>query len=576
MATFLRREADAFLFRRRVPERLQARLGQRELYRSLGTTVRREAKQRAATLYIGSERLFAMADDFEITDEDIRAAVRYWMSYDRWQRAFQYVDQLPPAELRAGAPDLPGQMIDGGWEQIMPSAAVRDDEASAALEAAGYPWPFSREILARTVDVMLEHLRGYVDRRMQEVFRPETLPSASGGQVATANAPDVPKPQAPSPKIGNPRNLEDWLKWAQTTSRERVGVTAQTVLQSRVAVRLFVEIMGDRRVREITHEDAAQFRQQLLRMPALHGKGREVNALTAIAQAGDGARLLSMKTVKRHFSALNNYWQWLIGQKYVNGDVSSPFRGHSFPGTKSKKSSRDDWSSEDLERLLKSVDYRSAGRDSALHWLPLIALHSGMRLEEICRLRPVDDIVQVDGFMCFHVQAHPDGWDPKTEAGTRYIPVHSWLIEHGFMALLDRRRMSNSDRVFPDLRPSGPDQKLGAEFGREFSRLKQGLGFGSKTVFHSFRHTFRTVLESTDFKESHIDAVMGHEGGGGEGRTYTKRVAISKLSEVVEGFKSPLVLDFVTAGVDVPVRDWKPRIKKVKLTPRVPRQTKPK
>ncbi|WP_416065513.1 DUF6538 domain-containing protein [Rhizobium sp. ZK1] len=35
MSTYLRREADSFVFRRRVPAPLQALLGQTEIYRSL-------------------------------------------------------------------------------------------------------------------------------------------------------------------------------------------------------------------------------------------------------------------------------------------------------------------------------------------------------------------------------------------------------------------------------------------------------------------------------------------------------------------------------------------------------------
>ncbi|WP_421616695.1 DUF6538 domain-containing protein [Agrobacterium tumefaciens] len=49
-SNFLRREADSFFFRRRVPASLQARLGQTEIYRSLKTTVRRTARARAAHL----------------------------------------------------------------------------------------------------------------------------------------------------------------------------------------------------------------------------------------------------------------------------------------------------------------------------------------------------------------------------------------------------------------------------------------------------------------------------------------------------------------------------------------------
>lgn len=88
MSNYLRREADSFFFRRRVPAPLQARLGQTEIYRSLKTTVRRTAKARAAALFIATERLFRMLeedDDYLVTDEDIRA-VRHWLNATAWQQ----------------------------------------------------------------------------------------------------------------------------------------------------------------------------------------------------------------------------------------------------------------------------------------------------------------------------------------------------------------------------------------------------------------------------------------------------------------------------------------------------------
>jgi integrase len=126
------------------------------------------------------------------------------------------------------------------------------------------------------------------------------------------------------------------------------------------------------------------------------------------------------------------------------------------------------------------------------------------------------------------------------------VPVHRFLHELGLIELVDRRRAEGSIRLFPELRPLGPDRKLGFTFSREFSKYKTAIGItSSRVVFHSFRHTFRTVLESTNLKSSWIDAVMGHEGIGSEGKTYTKRVATDRLNEVVQEFSSPADLSFL-------------------------------
>ncbi|MGO4561684.1 site-specific integrase [Rhizobiales bacterium 3FA27D7] len=481
-----------------------------------------------------------MAEVTELTDDDIRAAARHWLAQERWQETIaRSVYGRLPGHLRRDSDTLADRLLETGAEGIGPLDSRRG-EAELALESAGYPMPpYPPELLDRTASALADVLRQIVERRMQEVFQPEEA-------TAAPMSPATPVSQAArkGPRVLD--YVEDWQVALVTGWGDWKPIDAHSARQYAVAVKLFTEIIGNSYAGRIERENAASFRVQLLRLPATLGKGRPVHALKAIEQAdrADVPRM-TMKTVKRHVTAMNRYWDWLQHAGHLDAEQASPFKGHSFPGTKSRKSNRDDWSAEDLKRLLSSADYRMAPGASALHWLPLISLHSGMRLEEICRLRPAHDIGTENGVSCFLIQPHPDGWDPKSEAGERKVPIHSWLVRHGLLDLVARRRADGSERLFPDLR-AGTDGKQGAEFSRSFSRLKTGIGIGPKTVFHSFRHTFRTVLESSDFRDRHIDAVMGHEGDGrSEGRTYAKRVLVGKLREVVEGFESPLPLDFL-------------------------------
>jgi len=86
------------------------------------------------------------------------------------------------------------------------------------------------------------------------------------------------------------------------------------------------------------------------------------------------------------------------------------------------------------------------------------------------------------------------------------------------------------------MKPTGPDGKLTAEFSRKFGKRKVALGISAKTVFHSFRHSVRTILGNTEIKDSWIDAVMGHEGGEKSVgvAVYLKRIGITNLKAVVD------------------------------------------
>jgi len=504
-----------------------------------------------------------MADDYTVNDEDIRAAARRWLAQPHWQTVFdRQIDSKLPGELRWEGHELPSKLLELGtdYEHGFTPLWARRHQAEAALEDAGYPQqPIS--VLDRTAEVLADLIQQRVEKRMQEVFRPENLPAPP--TLSTAPESHV-APSVVTPKVS--QHVEEWQAALVKGWKLVAPISLHSAQQYGVAARLFTEIIGDRRFSEITYDDAETFRDQLLRLPDSHGKGRHVHALDAIRKAdATGASRVKMKTAKRHNTAMNRYWEWLTFQGLIPRSPS-PFEGHKFPGTKSSNKDREAWSAEQLEHLFRSADYQRHDRDSAFHWLPLISLHSGMRLEEICRLRAVHDVQSINGMACFVVQPHDGEWDPKTEAGERQIPIHPWLIAHGFIELIERRREAGTNRVFPDLALQGG--KLGAQFSREFSRFKSALGYGRRNVFHSFRHTFRTELEGTSHKESHINAVMGHEGGDrGEGRTYVKGVSVKVLAKVVESFTSPLKLGFLS-NADVS-RHRPVRVRKVRLQPRI-------
>lgn len=568
MSNFLRREADSFFFRRRVPASLQARLGQTEIYRSLKTTVRRTARARAAHLFIATEKLFRMLeeedDEFPLTDDDIRVAVRRWLDTSAWKQRLKIVDGMSPGGLRAYHKSLPETLLNMSADDGVSYGDNLSQEANAALEHSEYFDVRSGDRLRRAAAALQDQLREYVDRRMQAVFGHEAVATAT---VQTVAAPPLPESSLNMSKLST--FIKPWQKDITAGYNHGKGLGDETTDQYLKTVEMFIALMGDLPVGKITFDTAAQFRELILQMPAAHGKGATESPKKELARAKADKTLprVTMKTAKRHFSGVNSIWKWLIYKKHIPATVQ-PFSGHSFPNTKSKKSARDDWSREDLQRLFTSREYRDAPDSSALHWLPLISLHSGMRLEEICRLRPAIDIILKDGLPCFDINAR-EGWDPKTESGTRLIPIHSWLIRHGFMNFVTQQRARNAEHLFsPELMLH--KGKISSGFSREFSKLKIDLGVGSKTSFHSFRHTFRTAIASADLQDAHIDAVMGHEGGGSEGRTYTKRFTTAKLQEVVEAFQSPLELGFLgVSAASSPPPAPKVAVKKRKLTPPV-------
>jgi len=167
-------------------------------------------------------------------------------------------------------------------------------------------------------------------------------------------------------------------------------------------------------------------------------------------------------------------------------------------------------------------------RGSADYWLPLLALFSGARLEELGQLRTAD-LRREDGVDFIAIEAG-DGKRVKTRGSQRRVPVHPELVRLGFLAYVARQREAGAVRLFPDLKaPAG--RPLTAPWSKWWGRhARKACGITDKRkVFHSLRHAFidaaRLVME-----EEHRNGITGHANGS-VGRRYGTGVSLKVLAE---------------------------------------------
>jgi integrase len=137
--------------------------------------------------------------------------------------------------------------------------------------------------------------------------------------------------------------------------------------------------------------------------------------------------------------------------------------------------------------------------EGARYWVPLIALWSGMRLNEICQL-DVADVRAVDGITCFAItQNSLSGTRDKTlktKSSERIVPVHPVLIDLGFLKFVFQKTKTSSLKLFDDL-PVGARGFRSVAFSRWFSRfLVSASAASERTCFHSFRHGFRDAARN--------------------------------------------------------------------------------
>lgn len=361
-----------------------------------------------------------------------------------------------------------------------------------------------------------------IDKLAEEVGRDEELSPLQGVKLAALQ--DARKaakglPVAPRPELepSFSETAERFMKWWKTQKGLKQGNTEQ---QKRATYRLFAGYWRDRPIRGVRDQHASGFMDTLRHFDPLYARSpaaRQMEWDQLHKQFGDCERGLSPSTLNRHVAALKALWDWSARRGLCQG--LNPFDGHSQRLRRGVNSmGYEPWSSDELRKLLEPGPKRHE-----LHEVMLVAMHSGMRLNEIAALT-WDDLKEGHGVHYFDVT------DAKTLAGIREVPVHAAL---GW--LLKRPKRHPSERIWSTFNPEGPGKKPGADASREFSSFKMALGFGSRTkAFHSFRKNVVGQWEQLGVHQTQVAQIVGHEKEGITYRAYGPGVLLQRKAEIIE------------------------------------------
>lgn len=563
-----------FHFRRRVPVDLRQRLGRHELVRSLGTSDIRTAKVVACRLYVAAEELFSTLRAMPmLTDDQLAHLVRDF--YDtmlsdenagrltrgplpdgvREARVTQYATMAARGrEALAGnrldeAAFVAEMMLKRQGIAIRDLAPAEAAKAKQAMLRAGID--LSEALKARYEgDFNYEPRDKLLKATLAEPHAKASATPAAATMAATAAAsaasPTLEKDDpAPTPQV----RFEDRGKAFRDQQVQTKRWDNQTAAQAGATYRLFVDVCGDKPLGAYTRKDAGRFRERVERLPSDYSKHPRyrglcveaiLTAYIALPEA-DRVGVITQKTVKRHFSALSTLWTAAVAEGDAGENI---FSGHRFSATRKPSEQRDMWEQVDLARLFatpvwtgcRSATQRSTPGTVVLRderfWLPLIAVFTGLRQEEICQLQ-LEDVRQDNEIWYFDINDRPPR-KLKNATAIRRVPMHSELIRLGFMQHVERLRRSRQTRVFPAFRPGGADDRLGHAFTKWFTRYRRDVGLYRPGLnFHSFRHTATTLMHQASVPTAVIDHVTGHTTPGETAR-YTKRSTLAQLKAAVE------------------------------------------
>lgn len=150
------------------------------------------------------------------------------------------------------------------------------------------------------------------------------------------------------------------------------------------------------------------------------------------------------------------------------------------------------WFNEELEDNLQKRPERV--------FIPLIAMFQGFRGNEIAQLS-IDSIIKKNDIYCYSIYPTSEDKKTKTENSKRLIPIHSKIIEFGFLELVKEQKRKGEKQIFSNLNYY-PNSGYWKDFGDDFNE-KLKPQFVDKDYlnnekfqldFHSFKHLLSSKL----------------------------------------------------------------------------------
>ena len=359
---------------------------------------------------------------------------------------------------------------------------------------------------------------GQPDKRIREVLNRigETLPESQFERIGNAitdgdfDALALFKkglqPSLSSPK--NSRTLDEVANayFEYVAHDENASWTAQTTAQYESTVRLLSNhVGGGKGIATISTDVATSFLDRIARLHPHWGRYGNTKDLSLDELLAKYPGKLTNKTINRHHIALRGLFDWAIERKWYPSEERNPF---AFKLRKKGDRTKKPFTVDMLNALLEFPDPKPAEHTwtTTRPWVSLAALYSGMREDEIGSLT-VADIIEVDGVKFFNIA------DSKSPAGVRRVPLHSVLLNYGFMEYV---KHLGQGTLWPGIEPGGKSKSRGYTIAKKYPAWRRTVG--AQTIggpddydFHSYRRSAVSEFVRQRVHLSEYAELIGHE-----------------------------------------------------------------
>ncbi|MEZ8826149.1 site-specific integrase [Vibrio amylolyticus] len=300
---------------------------------------------------------------------------------------------------------------------------------------------------------------------------------------------------------------------------------------------IVLDLLNKKTIRQIRRIDAENIRQELKLFPINSKKHIEFQGLNnrqiVSSNRTVNRECLSESSIKDYVQKASSFFEWCNQNEYT--DIN-PFKGIRFRKTAKDNSAKQHYTYDQLTKIFTHEGFtKKAFKYDYQFWLPFLGYYTGARLNELCQLYR-DDVIQIDDLWCLHIRSTREDQRLKNINSERIIPLHSKLIEMGFVEFATK---SDTRRVFDEL--SLKRDGYGTVASKWFGRFKKSLRFTKGHDFHSFRHTFATQLKHSSINVHTAADLLGHTCSNISYERYGKSQKISLLKAAIEEIE-PILL----------------------------------
>ena len=547
-----------------IPADLISHYGKTRLRENTKTPDRREAKRHALNWLAELEEEFARVRETGskyrtvITDDETTRICRDWLNealvWDKDRRATgMYRDAQYYQSIEAGWDELAddAQAVTTGFD----CGPMIEQLALRLLQDNGYR--LEKPDVARFTYRLAEHVGEKIVRVRRRAHEVSNIPAPEAPQPPPASTPV--QVQTKKPVIRLSAVIERFMDIQKAKDKLPMYQKYAQVLP------LFLGIIGDKPIEDLRQTDIEDFSVLICALPPrwadeLRRQKLEPTrkACEKIARGNQGITISPKTFEASYIAAIRPFLRYATR---VYGDQGFPrhltAEGIAYQGNvKEDVNKQRPFTPDELTRLF-TCKYMNSARRSLLRehefWFPLIGLYTGARVNEICQLNPQADIRQEQGIWVFDFTDEGEAVEGvrrsiKNKVSKRIVPIHSKLIELGFLRYFERIKAAGAKMLFPMWPPTRGKASGKAE--KEFRKLLEVLELrddtpGKRLVgYHAFRFTVRNRAVTLNLPPA-FRVIEGHAGGDAVTaveRGYEGSLPVTTLKELMEQLQYDLDL----------------------------------